>query len=284
MPMVVEKKSNVFIIIPARHGSTRLPGKPLLKIAGQSIIVRVATRAKQLEEKLLNNNKVNNVFLMVATDHETISYEIKKIGIQAVMTSSELKNGTERVFAALKQFHNINENDIIVNIQGDEPFFSIEDLENLIIEMLNNKNVPMGTLAFPRNDPSLFLSSSVVKVVRDTNRFALYFSRSPIPFPKIEFDALGKNWLVKANDLINKVEFLHHVGIYVFRYNSLCEYSNSSLDSQLEIVENLEQLRALEWGWKILVIDASQEPFGIDTTEDLDKANLFALSLNEIKV
>jgi 3-deoxy-manno-octulosonate cytidylyltransferase (CMP-KDO synthetase) len=282
MPMVVEKKSNVFIIIPARHDSTRLPGKPLLKIVGQSIIVRVATRAKQLEEKLLKNNKVNNVFLMVATDNEAISYEIKKIGIQAVMTSSELKNGTERVFAAIKQFNNVNDNDIIVNIQGDEPFFSIEDLENLIIEMLNNKTVPMGTLAFPRNDPNLFLSSSVVKVVRDTNRFALYFSRSPIPFPKIEFDALGKNWLVKANDLINKVEFLHHVGVYVFRYNSLCKYCNSSVDSHLEIAENLEQLRALEWGWKILVIDASQEPFGIDTPEDLEKANLFALSLNEI--
>lgn len=269
-----QENNSIYIVIPARFASSRLPGKPLLKISSKCIISHVASRAKILAEKLKKNNHVDKIHLIVATDHQGIFDEVTSQNINCIMTSPDLINGTERVYAAvenLNQKNKLNKNDIIINIQGDEPFFSIEDVENLAITMLKNNEVPLGTLAFKRNEAELFFSSSVVKVTKDTNQLALYFSRAPIPYPKELLGATGLDWINKINN-IKEISFLHHVGVYAFRYHSLCKFAKIMASSNLEICESLEQLRALEAGWKILVTEATKEPFGIDTPEDLKKA------------
>ena len=140
-----------------------------------------------------------------------------------------------------------------------------------IISKFVFNEVPLGTLAFKRNEAELFFSTSVVKVTKDTNQLALYFSRAPIPYPKELLGATGLDWINKINN-IKEISFLHHVGVYAFRYHSLCKFAKIMASSNLEICESLEQLRALEAGWKILVTEATKEPFGIDTPEDLKKA------------
>ncbi len=275
---------SIFIVIPARFAASRLPGKPLLKISSKSIISHVATRAKILAERLAKQSKVKSVSLIVATDHEEIFNEVKKIGVLATMTSTDLRNGTERVFAAMntiKQGFAVDDNDLVINIQGDEPFFSIDDVENLAKTMLQRENIPLGTLAFHRNNSDLFFTSSVVKVVRDENQIALYFSRAPIPYPKELLGSSGKEWFRKLTNIKEEISFLHHVGIYAFRYHALCKYAGSMNKSFLESTENLEQLRALEAGWKILVTDALSEPFGIDTPQDLERAEIYSQKLIE---
>ena len=141
-----QENNSIYIVIPARFASSRLPGKPLLKISSKCIISHVASRAKILAEKLKKNNHVDKIHLIVATDHQGIFDEVTSQNINCIMTSPDLINGTERVYAAvenLNQKNKLNENDIIINIQGDEPFFSIEDVENLAITMLKNKDVPL---------------------------------------------------------------------------------------------------------------------------------------------
>lgn len=280
-----QEKNSIYIVIPARFASTRLPGKPLLKISSKCIISHVVTRAKILAEKLSTIKKVNHVHVIVATDHDDIFNEVNKIHVQCIMTSPELLNGTERVYSAIekiKEKSKVNKNDLIINIQGDEPFFSIEDIENLAKTMLSRSEIPLGTLAYKRNEAELFFSSSVVKVTRDVNQLALYFSRAPIPYPKELLGATGIDWLNKINN-IKKISFLHHVGVYAFRYHSLCDFAKKMTSSHLELSESLEQLRALEAGWKILVTDAMSEPFGIDTPEDLAKAEIHYKNLNDVK-
>ncbi|WP_186647433.1 3-deoxy-manno-octulosonate cytidylyltransferase [Fluviispira vulneris] len=271
-------KINVFIVIPARFASTRLPGKPLLNIGKQTMISRVTERAQSLAKLFSKNINVQNVHLVVATDHEEIFAEVQKLNATAVMTDSNLKNGTERVFSALKEIQKklpIKNQDIVLNIQGDEPFFSLEDVYNLVEKMLNKQDIPLGTLAFRRTNSKMFFESSVVKVICDNKQNALYFSRAPIPYPKDILGATGLNWLEKAQNLQQEISFLHHVGVYSFRYQALCEYM-TLVHSSLEQLESLEQLRALEAGWKILVCEALTEPFGIDTEDDLKQAQLIA--------
>lgn len=275
---------SIFIVIPARFASTRLPGKPLLKISSKSMISHVATRAKILADRLSKQDKVKSVFLIVATDHKEIFHEVQKMGILATMTPTDLCNGTERVFAAMnviKQSMLVEDNDLVINIQGDEPFFSIDDIENLTKTMLQRENIPLGTLAFQRNNPDLFFTSSVVKVIRDENQIALYFSRAPIPYPAELLGTAGKDWIHRLTNLKKEISFLHHIGVYVFQYHALCKYAENINSSNLETKESLEQLRALEAGWKILVTDATSEPFGIDTPEDLERAKIYSQKLNE---
>ena len=139
--------------------------------------------------------------------------------------------------------------------------------------MLINHSTPMGTMAFKRNELDLFFSSSIVKVVKDSNSNALYFSRAPIPFPKDLLGATGPDWLNKIPQLkTNSLFFYHHVGVYAFRYFALKKFANELAISSLETDESLEQLRAMDAGWKILVTDCQHPPFGIDTPEDLRKA------------
>lgn len=274
-----QAQNRIYIAIPARFGSTRLPGKPLCKIHNSTIISLVAKKAKLLAEKISQELNIS-AELLIATDHPDIFNEVSALGYPVAMTDSALKNGTERVYVAITELKNtriLNDNDIVINIQGDEPFFAIDDIFNLAKQMLINNSVPMGTLAYKRSEAQLFFSSSVVKVIKDKNSCALYFSRAPIPFPKEILGATGSDWLYKIDQLqTTEFSFYHHVGVYAFRYKALQKFAMELPVSNLEIYESLEQLRAMEDGWKILVTDCSHPPFGIDTPEDLKKAQNYA--------
>ena len=203
-----------------------------------------------------------------------------------VLTAPELASGTDRVNAAvgiLASRVSLSENTLVVNIQGDEPFFCIEDVLALVQKMLKNPLAPMGTLAFARTSTALFLKSSVVKVVCNDQSEALTFSRAPLPWPRALWGAGGTDWIGTISPWAREdasqftpnveVDFLHHIGIYAYRKPWLEMFANELKPGLLEVREGLEQLRAVSAGWKILVEMATEEPFGIDTPADLEAAN-----------
>lgn len=230
-------------IIPSRYASTRLPGKPLRLIAGKTLVHRVYERAclAKVPETVI-----------VATDHEEIEKEIKSFGGHVVMTSVNHPTGTDRlaeVAAKLPQY------DIIVNVQGDEPLIDPDVIDRLAQDLMDHEDLDMATVATPlRKDE--YEDPSAVKVVVNQKGEALYFSRSLIPFPRHEFS----------------VPPLKHVGIYAYRRDFLLAYAKME-QTPLEKTESLEQLRALEMGYKIGVIPVETEDIGIDTEADLKKAN-----------
>jgi 3-deoxy-manno-octulosonate cytidylyltransferase (CMP-KDO synthetase) len=281
----------LFIVIPARFASTRLPGKPLLKIGGVTMIEHVVKRALELKNKLgAPLPYFKKIFIIVATDHDMILRKISHLDVLSVDTDSDIHNGTMRVFEGLeilkeKKNLRINKKDLILNIQGDEPFFSLEDVSQLILSFVQAKKYPMGTLALRSEDPELFLKSSCVKVILDRFGRALYFSRAPIPFFREVLGSSGSEWIKKMNEksFLNEKDFsfyIHH-GIYLFRYSSLHDYCKLLKNSFLEETEGLEQLKALEAGWDILVTKAQHPSLGIDTLEDLKKAEREFGRLNE---
>lgn len=230
-------------IIPSRYASTRLPGKPLRLIAGKTLVHRVYERAclAKVPETVI-----------VATDHEEIEKEVKSFGGHVVMTSVNHPTGTDRlaeVAAKLPQY------DIIVNVQGDEPLIDPDVIDRLAQDLMDHEDLDMATVATPlRKDE--YEDPSAVKVVVNQKGEALYFSRSLIPFPRHEFS----------------VPPLEHVGIYAYRRDFLLAYAKME-QTPLEKTESLEQLRALEMGYKIGVIPVETEDIGIDTEADLKKAN-----------
>lgn len=230
-------------IIPSRYVSTRLPGKPLRLIAGKTLVHRVYERAclAKVPETVI-----------VATDHEEIEKEVKSFGGHVVMTSVNHPTGTDRlaeVAAKLPQY------DIIVNVQGDEPLIDPDVIDRLAQDLMDHEDLDMATVATPlRKDE--YEDPSAVKVVVNQKGEALYFSRSLIPYPRHEFS----------------VPPLKHVGIYAYRRDFLLAYAKME-QTPLEKTESLEQLRALEMGYKIGVIPVETEDIGIDTEADLKKAN-----------
>lgn len=230
-------------IIPSRYASTRLPGKPLRLIAGKTLVHRVYERAclAKVPETVI-----------VATDHEEIEKEVKSFGGHVVMTSVNHPTGTDRlaeVAAKLPQY------DIVVNVQGDEPLIDPDVIDRLAQDLMDHEDLDMATVATPlRKDE--YEDPSAVKVVVNQKGEALYFSRSLIPFPRHEFS----------------VPPLKHVGIYAYRRDFLLAYAKME-QTPLEKTESLEQLRALEMGYKIGVIPVETEDIGIDTEADLKKAN-----------
>lgn len=230
-------------IIPSRYASTRLPGKPLRLIAGKTLVHRVYERAclAKVPETVI-----------VATDHEEIEKEVKSFGGHVVMTSVNHPTGTDRlaeVAAKLPQC------DIIVNVQGDEPLIDPDVIDRLAQDLMDHEDLDMATVATPlRKDE--YEDPSAVKVVVNQKGEALYFSRSLIPYPRHEFS----------------VPPLKHVGIYAYRRDFLLAYAKME-QTPLEKTESLEQLRALEMGYKIGVIPVETEDIGIDTEADLKKAN-----------
>jgi 3-deoxy-manno-octulosonate cytidylyltransferase (CMP-KDO synthetase) len=269
------------IAIPARLGSTRLPRKPLALLKGKPLIVRVADRVLACVTNLCGTLRLNrdDVLTFVATDSPEIEHALASSGILTVMTPSELTSGTDRILSATDRLpehlrQRLSSETLVINLQGDEPFFSMTDVESLIHSMFDTPQVPMGTLAFERSDPEMFFKTSVVKVVCDEMQQALYFSRSPIPWPR-EF--LGASDAVtnmqNRTDAIKNLPFLQHVGIYAYRMHALRSFTQLQT-RRLEQTEGLEQLRALEAGWKIKVIRSAEAPFGIDTPEDLQRAEL----------
>jgi 3-deoxy-manno-octulosonate cytidylyltransferase (CMP-KDO synthetase) len=244
--------AKVIGVIPARYSSTRFPGKPLVDILGKPMIQWVYENA--MGSKLLD-------FLIVATDDERIYNVVKSFGGNVIMTPSDIQTGTDRVAYVLNEF----DADIVANIQGDEPLLTSEMIDRAIEPFLNSEKVDISTLAVKINDVDLIFNPNVVKVVFDKDKIALYFSRSPIPFCR---DAKNeKDWLRLGN-------FYKHIGLYVYSRESLLKFV-SLRRSSLEEIEKLEQLRALENGFRIKVVISESDTIGVDTPEDVEKVVAF---------
>lgn len=222
-------------IIPARFESSRFPGKPLAQILGKTMIQRVyeaARRAERLER------------VLVATDDERIADACRSFGAEAIMTSSEHRSGTERAAEAAAGYHH----PIVVNIQGDEPLLSSGDIDELVLALQDEKT-EMASLMIRIPDRDAVHDRNRVKVVTDKKGYALYFSRSAIPSQSDE-------------------GFFQHIGIYAFQ-RAFLEVFIRLEPSRLECCENLEQLRALENGYRIRMIETSSQTWGVDTPQDI---------------
>jgi len=228
-------------VIPARYASTRLAGKPLADINGHSMIEWVYKRA--------SNSDLDCV--VVATDDQLVYDEVTSFGGKVVMTSKDHPNGTSRIAEVADIYSDYN---VIINIQGDEPLIEKEMINALIEPFKVEKDLNMATLKHRIDSMVEVENPNNVKVITDKNDYAIYFSRSPIPYPR-ELD-------------INN--YYKHVGIYGYRRNFVIEYSKMEPTS-LEISESLEQLRVLENGYKIKVLETPYKIVGVDTLEDLEK-------------
>ena len=240
--MVEAESSTVVAVIPARWASTRFPGKPLAPIAGVPMIAHVVRRA-------LAARTVQRV--VVATDDERIAAVGEAAGAHSVLTG-ECASGTDRVAAAVADMDCL---DLVVNVQGDEPLLAAANIDALVTGMQQCPEAGIGTLCRPMpegraDDPN------AVKVVRDRARWALYFSRSCIPFSR-DLEVARRLWRL-------------HLGIYAYRPETLRQVVALGC-SELERAEGLEQLRALEHGIRILVLDAPEDAWGVDTPEDLER-------------
>ena len=240
---------NTICVIPARYASTRLPGKPLKKIGDKPMIELVYKQALQTK----NIDRV-----IVATDDDRIFNVVKDFGGTAVMTDPELPSGTDRVYEAIKN----TDTDIVINLQGDEPFVAPELLEKLV-NVFHNDNIQIATPICEIENDFEITDPNVVKVIKDVNGFALYFSRSQIPFLR-DFE---------SGDVINANHtFYKHIGIYAYRKECLKQLTQLD-ESSLEKIEKLEQLRFLENGFKIYTVLSDYNSIGVDTPEDLKKIN-----------
>ncbi len=244
---------NAVAIIPARFNATRFPGKPLAKLKGKIIIQHVY-------EHVSDATLVDSV--IVATDDKRIFDAVSAFGGKAVMTSTEHASGSDRIAEAAGNI----ECDFVVNVQGDEPFIRPEMVDEVVELLMSDERVSISTLAKRITDTQEVVSPHVVKVVFDDEGFALYFSRSPIPFFRDDWKDLD-NIVLQSNDFF----IFKHIGIYGYRKKALLDFT-SMPQNKLEDIEKLEQLRALAAGMKIKVKETGFDTFGIDTVEDLKKA------------
>lgn len=231
-------------VIPARYSSTRLPGKPLKDICGKPMICRVFERAK-LAKSVAE--------VIVATDDERIFQAVEKNFGRAVMTRADHKTGTDRLAEVAEKFSDV---DLIVNVQGDEPLIEADLIDELVAEFVKDENLQMATVATELREEDEMKNPNNVKVVVDKSNNALYFSRSLIPYPRNA----------------GRAKVFKHIGIYAYRRNFLLSYSKME-PTPLEQTESLEQLRALENGFKIRVIKSDCRFVGVDTEEDLKLVN-----------
>lgn len=238
-------------VIPARYGSTRLEGKPLMDICGKTMIERVYRRAK----------KSNLDRVIVATDDERIACEVEKFG-EVVMTSKNHKNGTSRICEVIDK---IKGYDVVINIQGDEPLIEPEMI-NTLIEVFKKEDIPMATLKYKLDNLEDIKNPNFVKVVVDKDDNAIYFSRSPIPYPRE----------------MNIDNYYKHIGIYGYKTDFVKKYMGMP-QAPLEKSESLEQLRVLENGYKIKVLETKYKILGVDTLEDLENVRKY-IEKNKIEL
>jgi 3-deoxy-manno-octulosonate cytidylyltransferase (CMP-KDO synthetase) len=250
---------NVTAIIPARYASSRLPGKPLLELMGKPMILHVVERARAVKA-------IGRV--IVATDDERILTAVNGAGAEAWMTSPHHQTGTDRLAEVAAQL----DSDIIVNVQGDEPFIEPATIEAALQPLLDDASLEMATTSEPLDTAEDVLNPNVVKVVTDRAGFACYFSRQPIPFPRADVQAHGS--LAAALEARPELLRLYakHTGLYVYRREFLLRFATLE-PTPLERTEALEQLRALEHGYRIRVIPAVHSSLGVDTPEDWEKAS-----------
>jgi 3-deoxy-manno-octulosonate cytidylyltransferase (CMP-KDO synthetase) len=240
---------NIVAVIPARYASTRLPGKPLVSIAGKPMIERVWERARQA-------SRVSQV--IVATDDERIAKAVKSFGGEAVLTRADHRSGTERV-AEVAVAH--PDAEILVNVQGDMPLIDPAAIDAGIEAVRDEEDVTVGTLAVPISNPAEIMDPNVVKTVLDFDGNALYFSRAPIPW-------------VRDRQAPVHAKHLKHVGLYVFRREALLEFATFP-QGDLERIEQLEQLRWLENGYRIRVVETEHKTVEVDTPEDVKRVEQF---------
>jgi 3-deoxy-manno-octulosonate cytidylyltransferase (CMP-KDO synthetase) len=250
-------KGKALVVIPARYGSTRFEGKPLALIHGEPMIVHVMRRAAKIR---------NADAVIVATDDERIKAAVERAGGIAVMTSRAHATGTSRVREAASYFLH----GIVVNVQGDEPLLPVRAVEQLIVAMQEEPPLMMGTLAAPAANFDDLFRPDVVKVVTDSDGYALYFSRSPIPYPGFAMEQDRGRVRVFSSGGLAGFKYLRHIGVYAFRRSFLFDY-NELRRGPLERHERLEQLRALENGYRIAVITTRSESIGVDRPEDVTR-------------
>ena len=241
------------VVIPARHASTRLPGKPLLPIAGKPMVIRVAQQAARSGAQQI----------WIATDHHAIANVVHEHGFKACLTRESHTSGTDRI-AEVVEHQNWPDDTIVVNVQGDEPLMPPE-LINAVAEHLHqHPECAIATACHAIHDEAAMRNPNIVKVVLDKDSNALYFSRAPIPWPRDAF--------AQQQPLPDKLQVLRHIGIYAYRASFLRAFGQLS-PSGIEQFEALEQLRALYHGYKIGVFIAEQAPpSGVDTEQDLHTA------------
>ncbi len=251
----VEPIKTVVGVIPARYASVRFPGKVLALLWGKPIVQHVYERAKQA--KTLSD-------VIVATDDERVKSVVEGFGGKCVMTSPEHPSGTDRIAEVARQL----DCDVVVNIQGDEPLIAPEAIDAAVQPFLSDPTLKMTTLATPIADEHEYTNPNVVKVVVDRDGFALYFSRSPLPFfrPKGKMSETPQFKL--PEDAL--VRPLRHIGLYAYRREFLLQFAQWS-PTNLERTEGLEQLRALEHGIRIKVVITPYRSVGVDTPEDLER-------------
>jgi 3-deoxy-manno-octulosonate cytidylyltransferase (CMP-KDO synthetase) len=238
-------------VIPARFASSRFPGKALAELAGKPMVQHVYERASL-------SRYIRRV--IVATDDERIASVVRGFGGEVRITRSDHPSGTDRI----AEIASADVADLYVNIQGDEPLIDPEAIDAAALSVLGDETVAMGTLKKRIIDPAEITNPNVVKVVSSLNGDAIYFSRSPIPH-------------VRESDG-DSVAYFKHIGLYVYRRDFLLLYPDLSI-GPLERAERLEQLRALESGYRIRVVETDYESLGVDTPEDLERVNqLFSQS------
>lgn len=238
------KSKKAICVIPARYAYTRFPGKPLADIAGKPMIERVYERAAKA--KLIDE-------VVVATDDERIFSVVEGFGGKVVMTCANHPSGTDRLAEVAQMYEDA---DIILNVQGDEPLIEPKLIDMLTEELLKDDNLSMATAKVLLKEKE-FSDPAAVKVVTDKNCYALYFSRSLLPYPRNQLENLT---------------LYKHIGIYAYKRDFLLKFAKME-QSYLEQIEGLEQLRALENGYKIKVIETDFLCIGVDTPADLEEVN-----------
>jgi 3-deoxy-manno-octulosonate cytidylyltransferase (CMP-KDO synthetase) len=235
---------DVIGVIPARYSSTRFAGKMLADIMGKPMLQHVWERAKQC--RMLDD-------LIIACDNEIILKVATEFGAHAVMTSKEHTCGTDRISEVVNPL----DVKVIINIQGDEPLVHSMMIDNLARALMEDRSINMATIMKKIDNLADITDPNVVKVVVDKDNFALYFSRAPIPY-------------LAANSEVTQASYYKHIGLYGYTKDFLFTYKNLPISS-LEKTEKLEQLRVLQEGFKIKVIQTNFETIGVDTVEDLER-------------
>jgi 3-deoxy-manno-octulosonate cytidylyltransferase (CMP-KDO synthetase) len=234
------------VVIPARYASARLPGKPLLDIAGKPMVVRVAEQALKSDADEV----------VIATDFEKIHQAAQKNGFTAVMTRIDHASGTDRIAEVVEKM-TWPDDAIVVNVQGDEPLIDPKLINEVALTLAHDRVAVMATACHPLHDEASLLNPNIVKLVMNAQGQALYFSRAPIPYPR---DEVHKQ----------TIQAHRHIGIYAYRVGFLKQYAHL-VPSPIEKIESLEQLRVLYHGYQIAVTVTEHAPAsGVDTQADLD--------------
>lgn len=252
------------VIVPARAASTRLPGKMLADIDGLPMVVRTARQAAR--------SHADQVY--IATDDPLIFDIARRHGCNCLMTRNDHVSGTDRLAEVVAQL-NLPDDQVIVNVQGDEPMIEPGIINLTAADLLNHSAAAISTCAYPLADAQDFFNPNIVKVVCTTDQYALYFSRAPMPWARSHFSSAATVVNAAQTTLPTGFPALHHIGLYAYRSGFLKTFP-SLKQGPLEVFESLEQLRALEHGYRIhVLVNASAPMPGVDTPEDLERVREF---------